>query len=274
MSGLSRLYAHKRSGNVLLGIGVGVSGKLSKAVLPPAPSLPAGLFGSPQYSSPVELRASGSSEHAPSISARQFEADVKQQKSRLMDDLVGLVIKGSEELQKVSGGFKVELERHWLPSHGTSVPPDERDREDIFRIDRRKLTPEPGIFASLKSPLLVPPPGFLALFHPAQQGSSVTGATEETMDGVDSALISRHRELEEAKNALADQNKAMAEEKKVIADERKAIYEKEKALGEERKALDEEKRVLGEEKKVIAQKNKEQREAEQGLMDRDRAVTK
>lgn len=258
-----------------------------------------------------------------------------------MEDLVELVIKASEELQSLPGDFEVDLELHWLPSHGTSVPPDDRvrlhdlvdhlaahsrkDREDIFDIDRRRLTPEPRVFASLKNPLLVPPLGFLALFHPAEQG-------------VNSALISTHRELEvrqlpglvqrehdiarkeghldgreerlaEVRQDLNEEKDAISQAKKELSDERKAMYEKEKALGEGEKALDrekkalgegekaldqekralgegkralgeernamyEEKRALAEEKKVMAQKYKEQRETEQGLMDRERAVTK
>ena len=263
--------------------------------------------------SPAELRASGSSEFAPSISAQHFEANLKQKKGRLMDGLVELIIKGSEELQTIPGGFEVELELHWLPSHGTSVEPDERvrmhdlvdkiaahsrkDREDFFQIDRRKITPEPGVFASLKSPLLVPPPGFLALFYPAQQDSSVTGATEETMAGVDLALISRHRELEEVRQRpglvqreydvarkeghldareerLAEVRQGLSEEKDAIAQEKNALAEEKNVIADKRKVMYEEKKALGEERKVMAQKDKEQREADQELMARKRAVAK
>lgn len=194
--------------------------------------------------------------------------------------------KASEELQSLPGDFEVDLELHWLPSHGTSVPPDDRvrlhalvdllaahsrkDREDIFDIDRRRLTPEPGGFASLKNPSLVPPLGFLALFHAAEQG-------------VNSALISTHRELEEVRQLpglvqrehdvarkeghldgreerlaevrqdLNEEKDAISQAKKELADERKAMYEKEKALSEGEKALDREKKALGEGTKALGE---------------------
>lgn len=247
------------------------------------------------------------------MSAGQFECNVKQQKHRLMEDLVELVIKASEELQTLPGDFEVDLELHWLPSHGASVPHDDRvrlhdyvdqiaahcrkDREDLFQVDRGVLTPEPGVFASLKSPLLVPPPGFLALFHPAQQDLSIAGATDGISSVVDSVLLGRLQQLEEARQAprlvqrehdvarketlldaredrlaegrqdLKDEKNAFSQAKNDLADERKALDDGRKALGEGRKAL-------AEEKEVLAQKGKEQRETEQGLMDRERAVKK
>lgn len=239
------------------------------------------VSGSSKHASHTEIQAPGSSEHAPSMSAGQLECNVKEQKHRLMEDLVELVIKGSEELQALPGDFEVDLELHWLPSHGASVPHDDRvrlhdyvdqiaahcrkDRENLFQVDRRVLAPEPGVFASLKNPLLVPPPGFLALFHPAQQDLSVAGATDRISSVVDSVLLGRLQQLEEARQAprlvqrehdvarketlLDAREDRLAEGRQDLRDEKNAFSQAKNDLADEKKALDGGRKALGEGKK-------------------------
>ncbi|KAK1826283.1 hypothetical protein QBC39DRAFT_397889 [Podospora conica] len=229
----------------------------------PAPSSTKSTQDSPMSVQDVPMSAHDSSMLAQVLA-------IKEEKIRLMQDVIERGIKASEELQNLPDGSKVDLELYWLPSHlhtGMKVLMHEQadhlakecrlECRDIFLIGDETFRPQAGVIASLKSPLLVPPRNGLPFnLGPEDRPSPVVGGVPP--------LVGRDGEFEEGR-----QVQSLVERQNDIEQrERKFLVLCEKAQAD----LKRDKKAVAEEKNKLAVKEDANIAWEEAVFDREEAV--
>jgi hypothetical protein len=115
-------------------------------------AVPFGTLGVP---SPMNPLAANSTSHPP---VAQFDKTVK----RLWDDVIGLCVRMSQDLNNLPGGFEVDLELRWVPAHllnagmrfhaqaDTLAGNARRSRQHLHSVGRLRMPFAPSVIRLIK----------------------------------------------------------------------------------------------------------------------------